>query len=67
MEMKKKGLDREMIISCGIIALVASTGILFGTLFLLGIDVANCNSAVFVSLFSVLSAVIWGILLCRNC
>ena len=67
MDTKKKGLDREMILVCGLAAMLASVAIVFGFVLLFGLDLAKSDSTLLVSVFSVLTGGIWGILLCRNC
>jgi uncharacterized membrane protein len=67
MEMKRHKLDQEMIISCGVAALIAAIGIIFAVIGLLSIDLGDCDSTALVTIFFVLSGGIWGILLCRNC
>jgi hypothetical protein len=67
MEMKKHKLDREMILSCGLAALIAAVGIIFCGICLFSIDLGECDSTALVTTFFVLSGGIWGILLCRNC
>ncbi|MCR5416274.1 MAG: hypothetical protein K6E79_05720 [Pseudobutyrivibrio sp.] len=64
--MKKRGLDRELIISLGVIALLLAIGIVFMVLFLFDIDITKNLSSVIGS-YSGLSGSIWLFLLCRNC
>ena len=67
MESKKKGLDREMIVVCGLAALLISISIIFSVALWMNLDLLKCNSTILVAVFSVLTGGIWGILLCRNC
>lgn len=62
----KKRLDRDMIISFGVLALLFSVGILFFFLFVLDINIAE-HIAGIVGSYSGLSGGIWLLLLCRNC
>lgn len=64
---KKKGLDREMIVVCGLVALLVSISIIFSVALWMDLDLLKCNSTILVAVFSVLTGGIWGILLCRNC
>lgn len=64
---EKRRIDREMIIVCAVVAILSAIGIIFAVILFFGWDVTECNSTVLVSLFSVLTGSIWGILLCRNC
>lgn len=64
---EKRRIDREMIIVCAVVAILSAIGIIFAVVLFLGWDVTECNSTMLVSLFSVLTGSIWGILLCRNC
>lgn len=63
----KKGLDREMIVVCGLVALLVTISIIFSVALWMEIDLSKCNSTILVTIFSVLTGGIWGILLCRNC
>ena len=63
----KKRIDREMVIVCAVVAMLAALGIVFGVIVFFGWDLQECNSTLLVSGFSVLTGSIWGILLCRNC
>ena len=67
MNTRKCGLDLEKIIVCACIAVFASIGIIFMLLSLLNIDIYSCNLTLLVLTGSVVSGVIWTILLCRNC
>ena len=67
MESKKKGLDREMIVVCGLVALLVTISIIFSVALWMEIDLSKCNSTILMTIFSVLTGGIWGILLCRNC
>ena len=62
-----KGLDREMIVVCGLVALLVTISIIFSVALWMEIDLSKCNSTILVTIFSVLTGGIWGILLCRNC
>ena len=64
--MKKRGLDKELIVSFGTLALLFGLGILFFVLFIFDIDI-TMNLTGFVRSYSGLSGGIWLILLCRNC
>ncbi|MBQ1902013.1 MAG: hypothetical protein II169_05635 [Lachnospiraceae bacterium] len=60
-------ITREKIVITGFIALFEAIGLFcLGVLFF-GIGPAQCDATFTVSLISILSAVIWGYLLCRNC
>lgn len=66
--MTEKGrLDKETIVVCAIIAMLAALGIVFAVIIFFGWDLTQCDSTLLVSVFSVLAGSIWGILLCRNC
>lgn len=67
MESHKKSLDREMIVVCGLVALLVTISIIFSVALWMEIDLSKCNSTILVTIFSVLTGGIWGILLCRNC
>lgn len=67
MNTKNKGLDREMIIGCAIVAMLISISLIFLVVLYYEIDLASINKGSFVGLFSVLTGGIWGILLIRNC
>ena len=64
--MKKRRLDKEMIISFGMLALLFSVGILFFLLFVLDVNITEHIAGVIGS-YSGLSGGIWLLLLCRNC
>lgn len=65
--MKKKGLDRDLIISFAALSLMAALGIIFFILFIFDINISLGNLSGIVGSFSGLSGSIWCILLCRNC
>ncbi len=67
MNTKKRGLDKETIIACALIAIAESIGIIFLGLVVLGVDINDCNSTILLGAYSLLTGGIWGILLCRNC
>lgn len=67
MDTQKTGLDREMIIGYGVISFVAATAIIFFGMFFFNVDARSCNTGALVAVYSTLSGVIWGVLLCRNC
>lgn len=62
-----RGLTHEKILLSGIIALFEAIGIFSFGLMLLGMVPTQCDATVSVSVISILSAGIWGYLLCRNC
>ncbi|MBP5324623.1 MAG: hypothetical protein J6Y86_03930 [Pseudobutyrivibrio sp.] len=64
--MKKRGLDKGLIVSFGTLALLFAVGILFFVLFIFDIDVTENLTSV-VGSYSGLSGGIWLILLLRNC
>ena len=64
---EKRRIDRETIIVCALIAMLAAVGIIFAVILFFGWDLTECDSTKMVSLFSVLAGSISGILLCRNC
>ncbi len=64
--MKKRGLDRGLIVSFATLALLFSLGILFFVLFVFDIDISK-NLVEIVGSFSGLSGGMWLFLLCRNC
>ena len=64
--MKKKGLDKSLIISFGMLSLLLAVGVLFFLLFLFNVDIAE-HVAGIVGSYSGLSGGIWLFLLCRNC
>lgn len=64
--MKRRGLDKELIISLGALALIFAVGILFFILFIFNIDITS-NVAKIVGSYSGLSGGIWLALLCHNC
>ena len=62
----RKRLDKELIISFGLLALLFAVGILFLFLFIFDINVGEHMTGVIGS-YSGLSGGIWLFLLCRNC
>lgn len=62
-----KGLDREMILICGLVALLISISVIFAIMVWFELDFSQCDSTFLVSSFSVLTGGIWGALLCKNC
>lgn len=62
----RKKLDRELIVSFAVMALMFAVGILFLVLFILDIDISEHMAGV-VGSYSGLSGGIWLLLLCRNC
>ena len=64
--MKKKGLDKDLIVSFATLAMLFAFGILFFVLFIFDIDITKNLTGV-VGSYSGLSGGIWLILLCRNC
>lgn len=65
--MTKKKMDQELIVGCGIMAALAAIGIVFFILLLFGWHIEQCNQVTMVTVYFVLTGMIWGILLCRNC
>lgn len=63
----KKTLDKEMILGCGIVALLGAVSIIFAIALYFGWDITQCDSTKMITSFFVLAGSIWGILLCRNC
>ena len=63
----KNKLDRELIISFAILAMIAASGVLFVFLFIFGIDIKCCNYGTLVGFYAIIFSFIWGFLLCRNC
>ena len=63
----KKNIDREMILVYGVIALIASVGLVFFILFMLGIDATACSLFSLLTIYCIVSAFIWALLLFRNC
>ena len=64
--MKKRGLDKGLIVSFGTLALLFALGILFFVLFIFDIDL-TANMTEIVGSYSGLSGGIWLFLLLRNC
>jgi hypothetical protein len=62
----KRGLDKELIISLGSLALLFGVGIIFLILFIFDVDIPS-HQAEIVGSYSGLSGGIWLLLLCRNC
>lgn len=62
----KRRLDKELIISFGIMALAFALGIVFLIMSIFGIDLAEHITGI-VGSYSGLSGGIWLLLLCRNC
>ena len=62
----RKKLDKELIVSFGVLALLFAVGILFLFLFLFDINIGE-HMAGIVGSYSGLSGGIWLVLLCRNC
>ena len=65
--MKKSGLDRDLIVALGCISMVICVSVLFLALFLFRIDVNQTNSGVIVAIYSAMTAILWVVLLSRNC
>ncbi|WP_028242644.1 hypothetical protein [Pseudobutyrivibrio ruminis] len=63
----KRRLDKEMIISLAVIAVLFATGALFFALFLFDIQISQANIGGIIGSYSGLSSSIWLYLLCRNC
>ena len=63
----KKILDKEMILGCGIVALLEYVSVIFAMVLYIGWDITRCDSTIIFTSFFVLAGSIWGILLCRNC
>ncbi|MCR5669156.1 MAG: hypothetical protein K6G05_08915 [Lachnospiraceae bacterium] len=61
------GLTKEKIIISGMVALFEAIGLYGVLLMLCGMVPAQCDPTVSISVISILSAFIWGYLLCRNC
>ncbi|MCR4999662.1 MAG: hypothetical protein K6A05_07480 [Lachnospiraceae bacterium] len=61
------GLDRGKIIACGVIALAGSLSVIFLLFLFSGVDISTFDRTAFVSILSLSSAFLWGVLLCRNC
>ncbi len=64
---EKKHLDREGILICGLIAVLASVSVIFMVFTYFEWDITSCDPTKLVTWFFVLAGSIWGILLCRNC
>jgi hypothetical protein len=64
--MKKRGLDKELIVSFGTLALLFAVGILFFVLFIFDIGITEKVTSV-VGSYSGLVGGSWLILLLRNC
>ena len=62
----RRKLDRELILSFGVLALLFAVGILFLFLFLFDVNIAEHLTGI-VGSYSGLSGGIWLLLLCRNC
>ena len=65
--MKKRGLDRELILGYGIMAFIAAVGLLFMFMFFMGIDATTCNKLGLLSIYCILTMIIWVFLLMINC
>ncbi|MCR5581742.1 MAG: hypothetical protein K6F66_09170 [Pseudobutyrivibrio sp.] len=65
--MNRRGLDRDMIISLGVLSLITSISIIFFALFLLDINISLSNIGLISASFSTMAGAIWLVLLCRNC
>ncbi len=63
----KRRLDKDMIISLAVIALLVATSIVFIILFILDIQISASNLGNIIGSYSGISSFVWLILLCRNC
>ncbi|MBE5918054.1 MAG: hypothetical protein E7273_14585 [Pseudobutyrivibrio ruminis] len=63
----KKRLDKELIISLAIVALLVAVGVVFFLLFMFDIQISQNNIAGIVGSYSGISGGVWLFLLCRNC
>ncbi|MCR4674080.1 MAG: hypothetical protein K5675_03640 [Lachnospiraceae bacterium] len=63
---KKNYLNKEQIFIYLGLSLLYAVGIIFFLILLFGIDLMNTNPAVWVSLYSVITAVIWTYFLCKK-
>jgi hypothetical protein len=63
----KRRLDKEMIITLAVVALLFATGLIFFALFLFDIQISQANIGGVIGSYSGLSSSIWLYLLCRNC
>ena len=63
----KKGLDREIIIIIGVISIIVATSIMFAAIGFLNIDFRTCDRTRFVEAYSLLTGLVWLILLLRKC
>lgn len=61
------GLDQGKIIACGMVAVIGSFSVIFLLFLFAGIDIRSFDRTVFVSILSISTALVWGVLLCRNC
>ena len=63
----KKRLDKELIISLAIVALLVAVGVVFFLLFMFDLQISHNNIAGIVGSYSGISGGVWLFLLCRNC
>ena len=59
-------LDYEMVIVCGIMALVAALAIVVGIVVIAGVRFYQCNPAILSGSFFGISGLLWGILMLTN-
>ena len=63
----KRRSERENILCFAIIAMCATVGAMTLLMLVLGIDATACDLSDLVSLFTIGTGTIWGVLLWRNC
>ena len=59
-------IDMEMVMVCGITALVAALGMVMGMIVILGVQFGECNAAFVVGSYFAMSGLLWGILMLKN-
>lgn len=61
-----KIIDMETILICGLMALVASLGIVMGIVVFMGVAISECSPAILSGSYFATSGLLWGILLLSN-
>lgn len=64
---KNKHLGKKEILYFGLVSVLIAVLIVFGTVFILGVDLLSCNMTIFVLAFFGVLFASWIILLLRNC
>ena len=66
-KLKKKRLDKDLIISLAVISVLIATALLFFALFMFNVEISSKNISEVMVSYSGISSFVWLILLCRNC